>query len=150
MFRLLTFIWWGAGSKALRLGTTLSDAGVVGHSLLYGGSFTRRLLASETSASAWLLALFTCATWEGAGQRGTRVFGVSRRGGTVPQPQSRSKPPRENQFPGRSPQPSGGGNPTYRKPAPQAASVPTGGRSSAPVRGDCVGVGEGIAWIWGA
>ena len=61
--------------------------------------------------------------------------------GTVPQPQSRSEPPRENQFPGRAPQPSGGGNPTYRKPAPQAASVPpTSGKNSAP--------GKGMPWRW--
>ena len=57
----------------------------------------------------------------------------------MPQPQSRSKPPRENQFLGRSPHPSGGGNPTYRKPAPPVASVPpTNGRSSAPVKGDAL------------
>ena len=57
----------------------------------------------------------------------------------MPQPQSRSKPPRENQFPGRSPQPSGGGDPTYRKPATQVASVPpTNGRSPAPVKGDAL------------
>ena len=56
--------------------------------------------------------------------------------GTVPQPQSRSEPPRENQFPVQSPQPSGGVNPTYRKLAPQAASVPpTGGNLDAAVKG---------------
>ena len=65
-----------AGSKALRLGTTLSDARVVGHSLLFmvghlrGGS-SRPFLA---------LGIVTCVTWEGAGWRGTRVFGVLRRG----------------------------------------------------------------------
>ena len=65
--------------------------------------------------------------------------------GTVPQPLSRSTPPRENQFPGRSPQPSGGINPTYRKPAPQAASVPfASGKSSAPVEGDALALVEAL------
>ena len=55
----------------------------------------------------------------------------------MPQPHSRSKPPRETQFPGRSPQPCGGVNPTYRKLAPQASSVPpANGKFSAPVKGD--------------
>ena len=67
--------------------------------------------------------------------------------GTVPQ-QSRSKPPRENQFPGRSPQPSGGGNPTYRKPAPQAASVPPSiGRSSSQVKGDALALVKALRWF---
>ena len=57
----------------------------------------------------------------------------------MPQPQNRSKPPRENQFRGRSAQPSGGGNPTHRKPIPRAATVPpTGGKSNAPVKGDAL------------
>ena len=43
----------GAGSRALRLGTTLSDAGVVGHSLL----FMVGRLRGGSSSSAWLLAL---------------------------------------------------------------------------------------------
>ena len=108
----------GAGSKVLRFGATLCDVGVNVDSLvimvgrLRGGSSRPRPPPVPGSCIAM------CATWECAGQSGTRVIGVLRRGGTVPQPHSRSKPPRENQFPGRSPQPSGGVNPTYRKPAP--------------------------------
>ena len=127
----------GAGSKALRLGTTLSDAGVVGHSLLFmagrlqGGSSRPR--PPPGSWHCYVCDMGGC--WPA---RNTCFRCLAPRG-TVPQPQSRSKPPRENQFPGRSPQPSGGGNPTYSKPAPQVASVPpTSCRSSAPVKGDAL------------
>ena len=129
----------GAGSKALRLEMTLSDAGVVCHSLLFmagrlrGGSSRPRPPPVPGSWHCFVCDMGFC--WPA---RNTCSRCLAPRG-TVPQPQSRSKPPRENQFPERSPQPGGGGNPTYRKPVPQVASVPpSNGRSSAPVKGDAL------------
>ena len=146
----------GAGSKALRLGTALSDAGVVvEHALLFkvgrlrGGSSRPRPPPVPGSWHCYVCDMGGC--WPA---RNTCFRCLAPRG-TVPQ-QSRSKPPRENQFPGRSPQPSGGGNPTYRKPAPQAASVPPSiGRSSSQVKGDALALvkalrGFGVPESFGA
>ena len=68
------------GSKALRLGTILSDAGVVDHSLSLWWVVYEEALHVRDLRQFLAPGIVTCATWEGAGQRGTRVFGVLRRG----------------------------------------------------------------------
>ena len=108
----------GAGSKVLRFGAALCDVGVNADSpvimvdRLRGGSSRPRPPPVPGSWHCYVCDMGVC--WP---KRNTCYRCLASRG-TVPQPHSRSKPPRENQFPGRSPQPSGGVNPTYRKPAP--------------------------------
>ena len=141
----------GAGSKTLGLGTALSDAGVVEHSLLFMVGRLRE--GSSRPRPPPVPRSWHCYVCDMGGCRPARntCFRCLAPRGTVPQPQSRSKPPRDNQFPGRSPQPSGGGNPTYRKPALEAVLVPFSiDRSSSPVKGGCVGACQGFAWDWGA
>ena len=130
----------GAGSKALRLRTSLCDAWV-GHALLFmtgrlRGGFSRP--RPPPVPGSWHC--YVC-DMGGAGQRGTRVFGVARRGLLCFSRNLALSLRVKISFRGVPPQPSGGGNPTYRNPAPQVASVPpTGGRSCSGER-RCVGVG---------
>ena len=70
----------GAGSKALRLGTTLSDAGVVGTLFSLWRVVYEEAPLVRDLRQCLAPGIVTCATWEGAGQRGTRVFGVLRSG----------------------------------------------------------------------
>ena len=139
VFRLLAFTWWVRAAKLCAWGRLFLMLGWLDTLFSLWWVVYEEALRVRDLRQFLALGIVTCVTWEGAGQRGTRVFRCLALWGTVPQPQSRSEPPRENQFPKRSPQPSGGVNPTYRKPAPQAASVPlTSGKSSAPVKGDAL------------
>ena len=142
------FLFGGCGQQSSAIGDdSFSCWGGGSLFSLYGGSFARRLLSSETPPVPGSWHCYVC-DMGGCWPARNTCFRCLAPRGTVPQPQSRSKPPRENQFPGRSPQPSGGGNPTYRKLAPQVASVPpTNGRSPTPVKGDALALVKALRGI---
>ena len=125
VFRLLASTWWVGAAKRCAKGRHCATQGW-GLSSLHGWSSSRRLFTSEASAFSWLLALLHVKHGRCAGQRGggNTCFRCLAPRVSQPDPRGRPKPPRESQFPWRSPQTVGGGNPTYRKAAPQASSEP--------------------------